>query len=82
MKTRIDDCIVEAKSRLLSSANPELSGIIGCLEVMKVAHNDDGRAKSKLAGALGRLVMEDYSFAESVFGGRLLKLADDFVIAK
>jgi hypothetical protein len=40
--------------------------------------NDGLDKKVELSGALGRLVMEDYTLAESALGNKLLKLADDY----
>jgi hypothetical protein len=83
MNARIDNCIVRAKMLTQSAfPNPDLPGIIGCLEAMKRGLDDDISKKSKLAGALGRLVMEDYAFSASPFGIELLSLADDYVSGK
>jgi len=80
MIKRIQECITEAKKlAALPNPNPDLPGIIGCLEAMEKGEEKESGAKSRLAGALGRLVMEDGSFSESRFGLKLLKLADDFV---
>jgi hypothetical protein len=80
IKTRIDDCLSEARQHSeAGSPNPFLPGMIGCLERMLKRLNDDVSSKNKMAGALGRLVMEDGAFMTTPLALRLLKLADDFV---
>jgi len=34
--------------------------------------------RARMAGAVGRLVTEDYVFSESSLGGEVLEIADDF----
>jgi hypothetical protein len=55
-----------------------LPDIIGSLENMLTNLHANEKARDKMAGALGRLVLEDLAFSESSLGTRLLKLADDF----
>ena len=38
--------------------------------------------RDRMAGALGRIVTEDFSFSESVLGGKLLDIADKFASNK
>jgi len=83
MIDRIDNCIDEARMLTHSaSPNPDAPGIIGCLEAMKGGLDRDPTEKSRLAGALGRLVMEDGAFMESHFGLEVLRLADDYAAMK
>ena len=60
---------------------PYLPTIARSLEAMRdriVSGDLDSAARRKMAGALGRLVTEDFAFSESSLGAQLLEFANDF----
>jgi hypothetical protein len=79
MKTRIEQLIVEVKSEMRKeNSYPYLPEILNSLETMRGALSLSRERRSKMAGALGRIVTEDYSFSESHLGDKIIKLANDF----
>jgi hypothetical protein len=56
-----------------------LPEIIRSLESMLDNLDAPQERRARMAGALERLVTEDYSFSESSLGGEILELADGFV---
>ena len=54
---------------------PYLPELIEALKKLKEASSEN---KHSVATAIGRLVLEDYSFSESELGAKLLQIADSF----
>jgi hypothetical protein len=80
MKEKITELIGLAKRNSTKPGSfPFLPEIIESLENMQKNLNVSRDRKEKMAGALGRLVTEDFNFSESELGNKLLKIADDFV---
>jgi hypothetical protein len=86
INTLIAECRVE-KSK--PGSYPYLPEIIESLhrmnEVISVGSEHPRYAKigrDRMAGALGRIVMENISFSESVLGGKLLDIAEKFASGK
>lgn len=63
---------------------PYLPDIIKILDKMKsmATNGADNDLKERIAGGLGRIVTEDYSFAVSELGMFLLEIADQFAPAQ
>jgi hypothetical protein len=79
VKGRIDDALVKAKqASQIEGAYSYLPAIINALGEMRNGVHADSNSRWKIAGALGRLVTEDYTFSEGPLGQALLKLADEF----
>ena len=79
MRTRIRELLGELrKPQGEASAFPYLPEVIESLEAMEHSLEAPRERRVKMAGALGRLVTEDFAFSESPLGGAILKLADDF----
>jgi hypothetical protein len=55
-----------------------LPGIIESLRAMQSGSTMSSGERERLAGSLGRLVTEGYTFSEGPFGTMLLELADRF----
>ncbi len=55
-----------------------LPEIIASLEKMQNSLNEDSDRRRKMAGALGRLVTEDWNFSESDLGQQLLDLVNEY----
>ena len=55
-----------------------LPDIIQSLEAMLKNLDAPRERRVRMAGALERLVTEDFAFSESSLGGEVLELADDF----
>lgn len=80
MKGKIAELIDLAKRALKKPESfPFLPEIIESLENMQKNLNENRDRKERMAGALGRLVTEDFNFSESELGTKILKIADDFV---
>jgi hypothetical protein len=80
MKEKIAVLIDLAKRDLKKPESfPFLPEIIESLENMQKNLNVSRDRKEKMAGALGRLVTEDFNFSESELGNKILQIADDFV---
>ncbi len=80
MKERIEEIIGLAKR---ASEDPEsypfLPEIIESLENMKKNLNVNRERRERMAGALGRIITEDFNFSESELGSKLLKVVNDFI---
>jgi hypothetical protein len=57
-----------------------LAAIARVLTQMLASLDGDREMRDRIAGGLGRLVTDDYSFSESELGQELLRLADDFAL--
>ena len=80
MKGKIAELIDLAKRALNKPESfPFLPEIIESLENMKKNLDESRERKERMAGALGRLVTEDFNFSESELGTKILQIADDFV---
>jgi hypothetical protein len=66
------------RAEALPGAYPYLPDIAKVLKAMLDNVNASPDRREKIAGGLGRIVTESYDFSESVLGGRILRLADDF----
>lgn len=55
-----------------------LPSVANVLEQMIEEISAPRMKRDRIAGALGRLVTEDYAFSESELGGKLLELADEY----
>jgi hypothetical protein len=82
----IEECETE-QSKL--NSNPYFPDIILSLKQMREiiiigsGHSRYSKAeRSKIAGALGRIITEDFSFSESMLGSKLLNIADEFASNK
>ncbi len=83
MRARITKLLREAAT---AQAEPDpygfLPGIIETLKVIRENQDISDNERRKLSGGLGRLVLEDFEFADSSLGTALLMLADDFAEGK
>lgn len=59
---------------------PFLPEIIQSLEAMADSTEAPRDRRVRMAGALARLVTEDFTFSESALGGEILELTNDFVL--
>jgi len=57
---------------------PFLPEILESLLRMRENLNETRERREKLASALERLVLEDFSFSESKLGGEILEIAESF----
>lgn len=79
MKKRINALLDRSKeSHRLPGAYPFLPNIIAVLQEMLNNINATQEVRYRNSAALGRLVLEDFSFSSSQLGSDLLGLADDF----
>jgi hypothetical protein len=79
MKQRLLDVLRMARQASQEpGAYALLPEIIQSLEAMSTALDLPLERRRRMAGALGRLVTEDFAFAESSVGGAILLLADEF----
>lgn len=65
-------CIEEQKKDKHYPYLPEL------IEALKKLRETSLENKHNVATAIGRLVLEDYSFSESLLGAKLLQIADSY----
>jgi hypothetical protein len=80
LKARITEALVQGEKASKSpGAYPFLPEIQETLKAMLAGLTTPTKEREQLAGALGRLVTEDFGFSESKLGTTLLELADDFV---
>jgi hypothetical protein len=79
LKKRISDAISLAEVTFKDhDAYPYLPEITESLKVMRDGIQLSATERNKIAGAMQRLVTEDFAFSESPFGTKLLELGDDF----
>ena len=79
LKARITEALVQGEKASKSpGASPFLPEIHETLKAMLAGLTTPPKQRERLAGALGRLVTEDFGFSESQLGTTLLELADDF----
>ncbi len=57
-----------------------LSEIIESFEAMLRNFDAPQERRAWMAGGVGRLITEDYSFSESALGGEVLKITDEFAL--
>lgn len=80
MKEKIEEIIGIAERALEESDSyPFLPEIIESLENMKKNLNVIRERRERIAGALGRIITEDYKFSKSILGDRLLQIANEFI---
>lgn len=79
MRTRITEVLGKLR-KPARGAKPAVysSEIIQSLEAMLGSLEAPQNRRAQMAGALERLVTEDYAFSESELGGEILRLTDDF----
>lgn len=83
MRKRIEQLLKKVKrAGGKKGSYPFLPEIIQSLEVMRDSPNLSQERRAKMAGALGRLVTEDYRFSESSLGGEILKVVEEFASGK
>lgn len=79
IKKRIAEAIEAAReANKPPAAYPYLSAIIEVLSQMENNVHADLESRTKMSGALGRLVTEDYAFSQSPLGNDLLEISDYF----
>ena len=79
MKNKIEKILVKVKDAMEDEGSyPFLPEIAQSIEAMKDGMTLNHERRSKMAGALERLVTEDYAFSESTLGEEILKLSDEF----
>ncbi len=79
MKTRIRELLGKLRQAELEGTTfPYLHEVVESLEAMQDSVEVPRERRVKMAGAVGRLVTEDFAFSESPLGGEILELADDF----
>jgi hypothetical protein len=74
-------CKIEQQNK---HAYPYLPVIVETLEKMKsviINNSYDQEKRARMAGGLGRIITEDYSFSVSELGIMLLGITDEFVTA-
>ena len=80
MKQKIEQILAKLKKAMKDEGSyPFLPEIAQSIEAMRDGLSLDRERRSKMAGALERLVTEDYAFSESTLGEEILKLSDKFV---
>lgn len=83
MRTRIRELLGKLrKAEHEGTTFPYLAEVIESLEAMQNKIEAPSERRVRMAGALGRLVTEDFAFSESCLGGEILKLADDFAASR
>lgn len=79
MKAKLLEVIALARHASLEpGAYALLPEIIQSLEAMLSGLDQPAERRRRIAGALGRLVTDDFAFAESRLGGAILEVADEF----
>jgi hypothetical protein len=79
MKVTLSTLIAEAiKARQAPDSYAFLPEIIDSLTAMERSLDLDVERRSRMAGALERLVTEDFAFSEGSLGRALLRVANDF----
>ncbi len=78
MRDRINELLGKLREEGVSPTSPYLPEIIESLEEMDRSMDAPRERRRKMAGAVGRLVTEDFGFSESALGGEVLQLAEDF----
>lgn len=80
MKEHIDKLIKAAsKEREKPNSYPFLPEILESLKKIGESPEEPRERRVKIAAALERLVLEDFSFSESQLGGEILKFAEQFL---
>lgn len=80
MTQQIDDLIQRCEhARKTPNSYPFLPDVIEILISMRTHIGAAKSIRSGNAGALGRIVLEDFTFSESQLGTDLLKLGERFV---
>jgi hypothetical protein len=79
LKQRIDQILDKVKMAMEKGGSyPYLPEIAQSLEAMKEGLIFSRERRAKMAGALERIVTEDFAFSESPLGEEILKLSGDF----
>ena len=79
MLDRIEDLLILTTEALHeTNSYPFLPEIIQTLRVMKNSPDLEPDRRRRIAGALGRLILESAEFGESELGGKLLELAQRY----
>lgn len=83
MRDKIEKLLRRARaSHGKSAAYAFLPEIIRSLEAMQTSLSAPRARRARMAGALERLVTEDFTFSKSPTGAELLDLADEFASGK
>lgn len=79
MEKRIDDLIAQVRAMPATGSRAQyFRTIISLLQDFRANVRADKHVRHRLSSGLGRIVLDDYSFAETELGGQLCMLCDDF----